>query len=71
MKAYCIFQEEIIDPAGFDAYRKEVLPTLAPFGGKFIIRGGRFTQVEGEMPYTRVVVVEFPHVHPVIGPNGS
>ena len=59
MKAYCIFQEDITDSAGFDAYRKEVMPTLAPFGGKFIVRGGRFTKVEGDMPYGRVVVVEF------------
>ncbi|QEX22188.1 hypothetical protein FRZ61_21180 [Hypericibacter adhaerens] len=59
MKAYCLFQEEIIDQAGFDAYRQQVMPTLAPFGGRFIVRGGHFTKVEGDMPYSRVVIVEF------------
>ena len=60
MKAYGIWQEEITDQSMFDAYRKEVMPTLAAFGGKFLVRGGKMTRVEGDWPFSRVVVIEFP-----------
>jgi uncharacterized protein (DUF1330 family) len=60
MKAYGIWQEEITDQPMFDAYRKEVMPTLAAFHGKFLVRGGKMTRVEGDWPFSRVVVIEFP-----------
>ena len=44
----------------FDEYRKQVPATLAPFGGKFIVRGGKVTVHEGEWPHPRTVVIEFP-----------
>ncbi len=60
MKAYVIVQETIHDQIMFDAYRKDVMATLAAFGGKFVVRGGTLTVVEGEWPYKRTVIVEFP-----------
>ena len=60
MRALFIVLENIHDPAGFDEYRSLVMPTLAPFGGKFLVRGGRFTVVEGNWPHERVAIVEFP-----------
>jgi uncharacterized protein (DUF1330 family) len=60
MKAYGIWQEEIVDQAMFDAYRKDVMPTLAAFGGKFLVRGGKATKLEGDWPFGRTVVIEFP-----------
>lgn len=60
MTAYAIVGENIHDQAMFDAYRKDVLPTLAPFKGEFIVRGGAFTVLEGELPYQRLVIVAFP-----------
>jgi uncharacterized protein (DUF1330 family) len=60
MKALCIVYENVDDWEGFDRYRSQVMPTLEPFGGKFLVRGGAFTTVEGEMPFERIVVVEFP-----------
>jgi hypothetical protein len=36
------------------------MPTLEPFGAKFLVRGGAFTTVEGEMPFERIAVLEFP-----------
>ena len=59
MKAYSIVQIEVSDPATYDAYRKDVMPTIAAFGGKFLVRGGKMTKLEGEWPYSRVVVIEF------------
>ena len=60
MTAYAIVGENIHDSAMFDAYRKDVMPTLAPFKGEFVVRGGAFTVVEGEFPYQRMVVIAFP-----------
>lgn len=60
MKAYAIVQETVKDQAMFDTYRSGVVATLEPFGGKFVVRGGRLTIVEGEWPHPRVVVIEFP-----------
>ena len=59
MKAYSIVQIGVTDPATYDAYRKDVMPTIAAFGGKFLVRGGKMTKLEGDWPYSRVVVIEF------------
>ena len=60
MKAYVLVQETITDEEMFEAYRKGVMATLQEFGGRFIVRGGQLTVVEGEWPHHRLVVVEFP-----------
>ncbi len=60
MTAYAIVGENIHDQAMFDAYRKDVPPTLAPYKGEFVVRGGAFTVLEGEFPYQRMVVIAFP-----------
>lgn len=61
MRALVIVQENLHDHAGtFEAYRKEVMATLAPFHGKFLVRGGKLTVREGQWPYERTAVLEFP-----------
>jgi uncharacterized protein (DUF1330 family) len=60
MTAYVIAAETVKDEAMFDEYRKQVPATLAPFGGKFIVRGGKVTVHEGAWPHPRTVVIEFP-----------
>jgi len=60
MKAYVIVQVEIADPGPYEAYRKEVMPTIEAFGGRFLVRGGKMTKHEGDWPYSRAVVIEFP-----------
>jgi uncharacterized protein (DUF1330 family) len=60
MKAYVIAAETVNDEAMFAAYAREVPRTLAPFGGKFITRGGNFTPLEGAWPNPRLVIIEFP-----------
>ena len=59
-KAYFIGQFEIHDPASYDVYRSQTAATVAPYGGRFIVRGGRLHNFEGEPPLPRVVVIEFP-----------
>jgi uncharacterized protein (DUF1330 family) len=60
MKAYVIAAETISDAAMFDLYRKEVPATLVPFGGRFVVRGGDLSVLEGEWPQPRLVIIEFP-----------
>jgi len=60
MKAYVIVQENIHDEAKFNEYRKDVLATVTAFGGRFAVRGGHLTVVEGEWPHKRTVMIEFP-----------
>ena len=60
MTAYVIAAETVTDEAMFEEYRKHVPPTVAPFSGKFIVRGGKVTVHEGQWPHTRTVVIEFP-----------
>jgi uncharacterized protein (DUF1330 family) len=60
MKAYCIVYEILDDPKVFEEYRSQVMPTIEAFEGRFLVRGGAFTALEGEMPYQRIAMLEFP-----------
>ena len=60
MTAYVVVQESIQDQEMFDAYRKDVPATVAAHGGRFIVRGGTLTVVEGEWKLPRLVIIEFP-----------
>ena len=60
MKAYCIVYERLHDPLMFEEYRKQVMRTIEAHGGKFLVRGGKFSVLEGEMPFERIAMLEFP-----------
>jgi len=59
MPAYLISQIEIHDPKGYEEYRKLVSPSLAKYGGRFVVRGGRIEVLEGTWAPKRVVICEF------------
>jgi len=60
MAAYVIVDVEITDPALYAAYIRVVPPTIAKYGGRFLVRGGRAEMLEGSWSPKRVVVLEFP-----------
>jgi uncharacterized protein (DUF1330 family) len=60
MPAYFIVDNEVIDHAGFEEYRKQVPATVEKYGGKFLVRGGRVQALEGDWKPKRIVVTEFP-----------
>jgi uncharacterized protein (DUF1330 family) len=60
--AYVIAMVDIKDPVRYETYRQMVTPTIAAFGGRFIVRGGRTDVLEGDWTPRRVVVLEFPSV---------
>jgi uncharacterized protein (DUF1330 family) len=60
LAAYVIVDVEVLAPDSYKEYTAAVPATLAPFGGRFIVRGGRHETLEGEWNPSRVVVIEFP-----------
>jgi uncharacterized protein (DUF1330 family) len=62
MAAYVLVQVDVKDPVRYEAYKAMVPPTLAKFGGKFLVRGGKTHTMEGDWSPRRLVVVEFPSV---------
>lgn len=59
MPAYLISQIEVHDPQGYEEYRKLVGASLAKYGGKFVVRGGKIEVLEGTWAPKRVVICEF------------
>jgi uncharacterized protein (DUF1330 family) len=62
MPGYIIVDVNITDPEAYERYRASVPPTLADYGGKFIIRGGRAENLEGDWQPNRIVVLQFESV---------
>jgi uncharacterized protein (DUF1330 family) len=60
MSAYVIGDIEVTDPATYEEYRKQVLPVVTKYGGKFLVRGGRIDAKEGGWNPKRLVLLEFP-----------
>jgi uncharacterized protein (DUF1330 family) len=62
MPAYFIAEVEITDPTGYDEYRPLAGASIAQYGGKFLVRGGKTELLEGSPEPARVVVIEFADV---------
>jgi uncharacterized protein (DUF1330 family) len=60
MAAYVIVDVDVHDPDAYRDYQHQIPDTLAPFGGRFIVRGGNTEILEGQCQPQRVVVLEFP-----------
>lgn len=62
MPAYVVVQVEVEDPVRYEDYKVMVPPSLKPYGGRFIVRGGKVETLEGDWAPKRFVMVEFPSV---------
>lgn len=60
MPAYLIAEVDVTDPAAYEAYRKQVPPLIAKYGGRYLVRGGKVESKEGGWTPPRFVIVEFP-----------
>lgn len=60
MAAYLVVEVEVRDAERYEDYKRMVPASLAAFGGKFIVRGGRAECLEGEWAPGRVVILEVP-----------
>ena len=60
MAAYVYGDIEVTDPEGYAAYRAGVPASIERFGGRFLVRGGEPTVLEGARTPRRQVLLEFP-----------
>lgn len=58
-RGYWVVNLEVTDPEAYKQYQAFVRPFLAAHDGRFLIRGGQMSTVEGAV-LPRVVVIEFP-----------
>jgi uncharacterized protein (DUF1330 family) len=58
--AYIVVQVDVKDPVRYEDYKKMVPGSLAEYGGRFIVRGGRTETLEGNWAPSRFVMLEFP-----------
>ena len=59
-KAYLVGQITVTNPEGYALYQQHVPKTISDFGGRYLVRGGAATQIEGSSHGERNVVLEFP-----------
>lgn len=62
MPAYVIAEIDVIDPVGYEEYRKLGPTTVAAYGGRFVVRGGKVEVLEGSWVPKRLVVLKFESV---------
>jgi uncharacterized protein (DUF1330 family) len=60
MVAYVIADIEITDAKRFEEYRKAVPASIAQYGGRYLVRGGAISPLEGDWNPARIVILEFP-----------
>jgi len=59
MSAYVVVEIEILDPVGYEEYKKQAAATVHKYGGKYITRGGKTEVLEGDWNPKRIVVLQF------------
>jgi uncharacterized protein (DUF1330 family) len=59
MAAYAIFDVDIHDAEQYGEYRQLATPTIAQYGGRYLVRGGEASTLEGDWQPKRIVVLEF------------
>ena len=62
MPAYIVVEVEVHDLERYENYKAMVSPSLAEYGGRFLVRGGNAETLEGDWSPKRFVMVEFPSV---------
>jgi uncharacterized protein (DUF1330 family) len=62
MAGYVIADVNVLDPVKYEEYRKLVMPTLANYGGEFVVRGGEHETLEGAWQPGRLVILRFESV---------
>jgi uncharacterized protein (DUF1330 family) len=60
MPAYVVVQITVRDAATYERYKELAPPSIAAYGGRYIVRGGATEALEGSWRPTRFVVLEFP-----------
>ncbi len=60
MPAYVVVQISIEDPLLYEQYKALAPPSIAAYGGRYVVRGGHSEVLEGAWQPLRLVILEFP-----------
>ncbi len=60
MAAYLLIDCKVIDASRYEDYKRLAQSAIARYGGKYLVRGGQSSVLEGTCQPNRVVVLEFP-----------
>jgi len=59
MAAYIIAEIEITDPKTYEEYKKLAPSTIETYDGKYLAKGGKAENLEGNWTPKRIVILEF------------
>ena len=60
MAAYVVVEITVDDTVKYEEYRRIAPPSIAVYGGRYIVRGGASQPLEGDWRPPRLVILEFP-----------
>jgi uncharacterized protein (DUF1330 family) len=60
MAAYIIVEIDVHDATMYEEYKRLAPPSIATYGGRYIVRGGKTATLEGDWDPKRIVILEFP-----------
>ncbi len=60
MAAYAIVDVDIFDIADYLQYQQAVRPMLAAVDARYLVRGGEFAVIQGDLRPQRLILIEFP-----------
>jgi uncharacterized protein (DUF1330 family) len=58
--AYVVVQVTVSDPVAYEQYKLLAPPSIAAYDGRYVVRGGSTTVLEGTWRPERFVLLEFP-----------
>jgi uncharacterized protein (DUF1330 family) len=62
MSAYMIVNVDVQDNATYEEYKAKVPDLIRKHGGEYLVRGGKFVIVEGNLEPSRLVILRFPDI---------
>jgi|ERR1043166_594981 uncharacterized protein (DUF1330 family) len=60
MPTFVAVEISIHDPATYERYKDLAPPSIAKYGGRYAVRGGKMETLEGDWHPERFVILEFP-----------
>ncbi|MCP3101837.1 DUF1330 domain-containing protein [Myxococcus sp. K15C18031901] len=60
MPAYVVFEVAVHDVQTYARYKQLAPPSVARYGGRYLVRGGATEALEGTWQPPRFVIIEFP-----------
>lgn len=60
MAAYVLVDMEVRDPDRYAEYRAAAAPSVARYGGRYLVRGPEPVLLEGQWLVNRLILLEFP-----------